>query len=93
MPERLERASRAATRGENFRHFIEDPDIKRFFEAYEADRVRTMANAAPTEDAARRGAALELQAMRALKTFMLKAIKSGHEAQQLLIQEATENHS
>ena len=74
-------------RGERFRSFIADPDVAAFFKAYEADRSEKLLHAGAADDRARQSAALEINAMREFKNFIVSAIAVGDHASTILQKE------
>ena len=89
--DKLERAHRAAARGDRFRLFLADPDVGAFFAAYERDRVDDMAKADVCDDDGRRAAALRLRAMREFHSFLTSAVQAGDKASETLMKEAKSN--
>ncbi len=85
--EALERAQHAVRRSETFQRFVDDPDIKAFFDAYERDCINQMLRAAPTDDDTRRAQALRANAMRELRSFLSSAVVSGERALKTLMKD------
>ncbi len=86
---RLDRASQTAMQGERFRMFLSDPGIVAFFDAYEKDAMSALLKCQPTDDDGRRAAALKINAMRDLRSFLSAAIASGDQASETLKRENT----
>ena len=87
--ERLDRALKGFERSERFQSFVNDPDVAAFFAAYEADRIKAMVAAAPTDDQTRKDEALRLHAMREFRLFLGAAIQSGDAALKIIEREKT----
>lgn len=77
---RRERLARAIDASEQVRHLFAHPSVAAFFETEERRLIEVMATAAPTDDDTRRGAALELAALRKVRNHATTTISSGHEA-------------
>jgi hypothetical protein len=66
--------------GERMRVFVEDPDIKAWFDDAKARQVQAMLAAAPCDDEKRRAAALQINAIEALWGFLRRAATEGQQA-------------
>lgn len=82
--DRLERASASVLRAEKFQKIVDDPDVQRFFAAYERDRVEAMLKALPLDHDGRQSAALQISAMREFKAYLAAAITAGERSLDVL---------
>lgn len=65
---------RAIEIGRSLEIMLDDPSIKRWFEFEEEGLIAKMVNADATDDETRRGAALELQALKKLHVSLKNAV-------------------
>jgi hypothetical protein len=82
MSERFSRLARLQTQVEVADELapLDGPTVKAWFDAHEARLCRQMIDAAPSDDNARRDAALKAWALRELRSFIRNAIDDGRRA-------------
>ena len=72
--------SRAVDAAERLRPLFSDPAVQAFFDDQEQRLIDAMVDAKPSDDEARRDAAIELQVWRKIRTGITKQIQNGPRA-------------